>query len=749
MATDGANANTPNSPPLDQSAWEGDRMFNIYIYDYCQKRGFRKTASELMQEAQIPAHSQPPINAKQGLLFEWWSVFWVLFTAKSNGQGPDDALLYTQHQIASQSAAQKANRPGANPPRYANGVRPPTQNGPQPNGVVHQPPPGTLPNGVQNAVPFPGNAPQPNGVPGTSAGPPGGVPPPQANGPAPQHAQGQRPVAPQQRAPNGAPFQSPTMAHSPPNVSGGPQQGNPASGIGPVGANAPLTQMRSNMPPPPTGPMGNPQHTPQPQYQLVGRSPSNPGSPASALTARSPSLANRLTPEFLNSEMSRIPPQLMAKLKQDMGPAYADKDPSTFTYEEKQQIVTMFRRTPKPPNAPGPIAGPSGQPGPGPMQHPAGLRTPQMPPNTQQPGQQPIQPQPGQNPQQRGAKRNSTSPGQEPEQLPRNESSPPDRKRVRRSPGGEQSQPPMAPMYQTSQPGAPSMQHMPPNGMMRQGVPMQPFGGQPMVGMGGQMMGHNNMGTPQMGPMNAAMMGGPPQGSPMNTAQMQQYRHAMVTMHKAPHMPQQMHSGNVPSPSASGVQSQGDGSDQQRQNMQYMPGGMPPGNRMPQNKPMSGMHPPPSPAMNNKQPGGPSKPDSEPNGHLDRSPQNVAIGTGGPQQPHPGQPAQPGGPPTSGPSNIGTPAPPTPTASSMTAPSPSAILGTSTPSMSHPPPPPLPPVPAPEGLDPSTFPNLDFATISGDFDGNPDLTLFGDTESSLNFERDFAAWFDPGPAGGA
>jgi hypothetical protein len=67
-----------------------------------------------MAEAEIPAESQPPINAKQGLLFEyvflkpscqcvrlyvfyrWWSVFWVLFTAKSSGSGSDDAILYTQ-----------------------------------------------------------------------------------------------------------------------------------------------------------------------------------------------------------------------------------------------------------------------------------------------------------------------------------------------------------------------------------------------------------------------------------------------------------------------------------------------------------------------------------------------------------------------------------------------------------------------------------------------------------------------------
>jgi len=49
-----------------------------------------------VNEADIPADSQPPINARQGLLFEWWSVFWTLFTAKNNGTGSDEALIYTQ-----------------------------------------------------------------------------------------------------------------------------------------------------------------------------------------------------------------------------------------------------------------------------------------------------------------------------------------------------------------------------------------------------------------------------------------------------------------------------------------------------------------------------------------------------------------------------------------------------------------------------------------------------------------------------
>lgn len=44
--------------------------FNIYIYDYCFKRGFRQTAQHLMSEAEIPPDAKPPINARQGLLFE-------------------------------------------------------------------------------------------------------------------------------------------------------------------------------------------------------------------------------------------------------------------------------------------------------------------------------------------------------------------------------------------------------------------------------------------------------------------------------------------------------------------------------------------------------------------------------------------------------------------------------------------------------------------------------------------------------
>jgi len=75
-----------DSQDIPQLSWEGDKMsvspnirvsstdpplrFNIYIHDYCTKRGFTSTARELMHEADISSDATPPINARQGLLFE-------------------------------------------------------------------------------------------------------------------------------------------------------------------------------------------------------------------------------------------------------------------------------------------------------------------------------------------------------------------------------------------------------------------------------------------------------------------------------------------------------------------------------------------------------------------------------------------------------------------------------------------------------------------------------------------------------
>ena len=44
----------------------------------------------------FPLGLLPPLT----LGCRWWSVFWVLFTAKSSGNGTEEAMLYTQVRLA-------------------------------------------------------------------------------------------------------------------------------------------------------------------------------------------------------------------------------------------------------------------------------------------------------------------------------------------------------------------------------------------------------------------------------------------------------------------------------------------------------------------------------------------------------------------------------------------------------------------------------------------------------------------------
>ncbi|GAA6051362.1 hypothetical protein JCM3770_004502 [Rhodotorula araucariae] len=71
-------------------AWEGDSTLHSYTYDYMRKRGWIEAASRFAQEAGIDeaTWTGPPIEAPQGLLYEWWSVFWDVFIARSQKSGP-------------------------------------------------------------------------------------------------------------------------------------------------------------------------------------------------------------------------------------------------------------------------------------------------------------------------------------------------------------------------------------------------------------------------------------------------------------------------------------------------------------------------------------------------------------------------------------------------------------------------------------------------------------------------------------
>ncbi|BGP15842.1 hypothetical protein JCM10213_005674 [Rhodosporidiobolus nylandii] len=95
-------AHQPRPPSAGPSsfAWEGDSTLHSYCYDYMRKRGWNETASRFAKDAGIEeaTWTGPPIEAPQGLLYEWWSVFWDVFIARSQkaGQRNPNADVYVE-----------------------------------------------------------------------------------------------------------------------------------------------------------------------------------------------------------------------------------------------------------------------------------------------------------------------------------------------------------------------------------------------------------------------------------------------------------------------------------------------------------------------------------------------------------------------------------------------------------------------------------------------------------------------------
>lgn len=550
-------------------------MFNLYIHDYFTKRGFKRAARELQLEAELGHHNHPPIDARQGLLFEWWSVFWLIFSAKTGAGGTDDAALYTQHVQAKPSkGANRAAQPQSQTQRPVQ--HPPSGNM---NGIgstipsQHQLPPGASQmnfsmgggpapqlNGVSSPhPPTPGSAHHPHGPQPPNFNPMAqGIPrPPSMNGPPQPHpsngqpSQQQRPVG----TPNhNLPFQSPTMAHSP--LQPGPS-GQQTPGVGPQ--SAPMGNLSGPSPhmvnrgammppngvPPGMGMGGMPQQPQQPGQSApqgpnfgtsVGRPPSRTNTPQGqpGMMHSSPLMGNRQpipppnpTNEYIEAEFRKLPTNTIHNAKLESG-IPAEKDNAALTIAEKRRIFEHVRRKAGPPTGPG---------------------TPLMQaPNMQQ---QPRQMQP----QNRAIKRNSTSPGEELD-MQSADTSPPDRKRARRSPAeipkgatpmpypptpqmgtgplqgpsGPLPQPPPSAGMQSHMmranigpPGGPGHQQMAMNGIMPPSMPGQPGPPQAMGGMHSPMgppMGLNNMG--QMGgnyqrvPLHQVhnTSGGPGQGGP-------------------------------------------------------------------------------------------------------------------------------------------------------------------------------------------------------------------------------------------
>ncbi|KAL0726482.1 hypothetical protein Bca4012_022575 [Brassica carinata] len=83
---------------MSQTNWEADKMLDVYIHDYLVKRDLKATAQAFQAEGKVS--SDPvAIDAPGGFLFEWWSVFWDIFIARTNEKHSEVAASYIETQM--------------------------------------------------------------------------------------------------------------------------------------------------------------------------------------------------------------------------------------------------------------------------------------------------------------------------------------------------------------------------------------------------------------------------------------------------------------------------------------------------------------------------------------------------------------------------------------------------------------------------------------------------------------------------
>ncbi|KAG2718602.1 hypothetical protein I3760_03G227700 [Carya illinoinensis] len=80
---------------MSQSKWEADKMLDVYIYDYLMKRKLHASAKAFQAEGKVSA-DPVAIDAPGGFLFEWWSVFWDIFIARTDEKHSEAAASYNE-----------------------------------------------------------------------------------------------------------------------------------------------------------------------------------------------------------------------------------------------------------------------------------------------------------------------------------------------------------------------------------------------------------------------------------------------------------------------------------------------------------------------------------------------------------------------------------------------------------------------------------------------------------------------------
>ncbi|CAN6486237.1 unnamed protein product [Victoria cruziana] len=82
---------------MAQNNWPADKVLDIYIYDYFLKRNLHNSAKAFMAEGKVSG-DPVAIDAPGGFLFEWWSVFWDIYIARTNEKSSEAGAAYIETQ---------------------------------------------------------------------------------------------------------------------------------------------------------------------------------------------------------------------------------------------------------------------------------------------------------------------------------------------------------------------------------------------------------------------------------------------------------------------------------------------------------------------------------------------------------------------------------------------------------------------------------------------------------------------------
>ncbi|GAV88715.1 WD40 domain-containing protein/LisH domain-containing protein [Cephalotus follicularis] len=105
---------------MSQTIWEADKMLDVYIYDYLMKRKLHASAKAFQAEGNVSIEPVA-IDAPGGFLFEWWSVFWDIFIARTNEKHSEAAAFYIETQLTKareQQQQQQQQQQHQKPPQH-------------------------------------------------------------------------------------------------------------------------------------------------------------------------------------------------------------------------------------------------------------------------------------------------------------------------------------------------------------------------------------------------------------------------------------------------------------------------------------------------------------------------------------------------------------------------------------------------------------------------------------------------------